>query len=117
MLDLSPRDLSIVQDILGKYVPDLEVWAFGSRIKGSARRYSDLDLAIITGVPLSLKMRGDMAEDFSESDLPFRVDILDWATTSDNFRRTVEHDKVVVQLPRSPASPVDGEQTARLIDC
>jgi hypothetical protein len=38
-----------------------------------------------------------MKEDFSESDLPFRVDILDWAVTQDNFRHIVERDKVVVQ--------------------
>jgi predicted nucleotidyltransferase len=97
MLDLSPRDLAIVQDILRKHVPDHEVWAFGSRTKGTARRYSDLDLAVITNAPLSLGIRGDMAEDFSESDLPFRVDILDWSTTRDNFQRIVEQDRVVVQ--------------------
>jgi predicted nucleotidyltransferase len=107
MLDLSPGDLAIVRDILRKHVPDREVWAFGSRAKGTARRYSDLDLAIITDAPLSFKVCGDMAEDFSESDLPFRVDILDWATTRENFRRIVEMDKVVVQPAAATASSPD----------
>jgi predicted nucleotidyltransferase len=102
MLDLSPRDLAIVQNILRKHVPDYEVWAFGSRTKGTARRYSDLDLAVITDAPLSLQIRGDMAEDFSESDLPFRVDVLDWATTRDNFRRIVEQDRIIVQAGKQP---------------
>ncbi|MEA2791261.1 MAG: type restriction enzyme subunit [Acetobacteraceae bacterium] len=102
MLDLSPRDLAIVRDILRKYIPDYEVWAFGSRTKGTSRRYSDLDLAIITDAPLSLQVRGDMAEDFSESDLPFRVDILDWATTQDYFRRIVEQDRIILQPGREP---------------
>jgi predicted nucleotidyltransferase len=97
MFDISPAHLAIVRDILRRYVPEHEVWAFGSRVKGTAWQYSDLDLAIITEAPLSFKVRGDMAEDFSESDLPFRVDILDWATTAENFRRIVEDDKVVVQ--------------------
>jgi predicted nucleotidyltransferase len=97
MLDLPPGALKIVQDILRKHVPALEVWAFGSRVQGSARRYSDLDLAFITDEPLPLRVRGDMAEDFSESDLPFRVDILDWATTQDSFRRIVEADRIIVQ--------------------
>jgi predicted nucleotidyltransferase len=102
MLDLSPRDLAIVRDILRKYIPDYEVWAFGSRTKGTSRRYSDLDLAIITDAPLSLQVRGDMAEHFSESDLPFRVDILDWATTQDYFRRIVEQDRIILQPGRKP---------------
>jgi hypothetical protein len=43
-----------------------------------------------------------MMEDFSESDLPFRVDILDWTATLDNFRHIVENDKVVVQPRGKP---------------
>lgn len=43
-----------------------------------------------------------MREDFSESDPPFRVDVLDWAVTQDYFRRIVEWDKVVVQSAPSP---------------
>jgi predicted nucleotidyltransferase len=105
MLDLSPRELAIVQDILRKRIPEYEVWAFGSRTKGTARRYSDLDLAIITSTPLSLQIRGDIAEDFSESDLPFRVDILDWATTEDSFSHIVEQDRITVQ-PGKLVEPV-----------
>jgi len=96
-VDVSADQMRIVLDILRRHVPHYDVWAFGSRAKGTARRYSDLDLAIITDAPLSLLVRGNMAEDFSESDLPFRVDILDWATTQENFRRIVERDKVVIQ--------------------
>jgi predicted nucleotidyltransferase len=96
-IDVSPAEWRIIRDILHKHVPDREVWAFGSRAQRTARQYSDLDLAIITDTPLSFDVSGGMKEDFSESDLPFRVDILDWAVTQDNFRHIVERDKVVVQ--------------------
>jgi predicted nucleotidyltransferase len=96
-IDVSPEELRIVRDILRRHVPDREVWAFGSRVQGTARRYSDLDLAIITDAPLSFDVSGAMKEDFSESDLPFRVDILDWAVTQDKFRAIVQRDKVIVQ--------------------
>jgi type I restriction enzyme, S subunit len=97
MIDISPGDLKIVQDILRKHVPDREVWAFGSRAKRTAKTYSDLDLAVITDAPMSFEVSGALREDFSESDLPWRVDIVDWATTSETFRRIIEQDKVVVQ--------------------
>ena len=97
MLDLSPAELGIVHAILRKHVPDHDVWAFGSRIKGAARRYSDLDLAVMADEPLPAMVMGAMQEDFSESDLPFRVDILDWATTADSFRRVIESDRILVQ--------------------
>ncbi len=101
MLDLAPCDLEIVRDILSKHVPGLAVLAFGSRVKGTARRYSDLDLAILSATPLPLAVTGAIREDFTESSLPFRVDVLDWATTSEPFRRVVEQNSVVIQEART----------------
>jgi type I restriction enzyme S subunit len=87
----------IVRDILQKHVPQYEVWAFGSRVTGTTKPYSDLDLAIISDTPLSSQTSAALADDFSESDLPWRVDVLDWATTSPTFRKIIERDKVVLQ--------------------
>jgi predicted nucleotidyltransferase len=97
MLDLSERELAIVQGIVRKHVPRVAVWAFGSRVKGDARRYSDLDHAVIAHTPLPLAVRGALQDDFAESDLPFRVDVLDWATTGEAFRRVIEQNKTIVQ--------------------
>lgn len=47
-IDISPDQWDIVRNILQEHVPGLEVWAFGSRAKWTAKQYSDLDLAIIT---------------------------------------------------------------------
>ena len=80
-LDLTPEQKSIVLDILRAYVPRHEVWVFGSRIKGTSKPYSDLDLAIITQHPLSLDILAALRDAFSSSDLPWKVDIVDWATT------------------------------------
>lgn len=100
-IDIAPEDWAIVEDILRRHVPDLEVWAFGSRAQHKARRYSDLDLAIISPTPLSFSLLGRLKDDFSDSDLPWRVDVLDWATTSPEFRAIVARDKVVVQRAHS----------------
>ena len=53
-IDLNPHDWLEVRRILRAYVPEYEVWAFGSRAKWEAKPYSDLDLAILTDRPLSL---------------------------------------------------------------
>ena len=47
--------------------------------------------------PLSWSTSAALAEDFAESDLPFKVDIVDWAVTSAAFRKIIERDKVVLQ--------------------
>ena len=96
---IQPDEWSIVHDILQKHVPDHAVWAFGSRATGTAKKFSDLDLAIIAARPLSLDLCASLSDDFSESDLPWRVDVVDWASTSDVFRKIIERDKVVIQQP------------------
>ncbi|MGF1643189.1 MAG: nucleotidyltransferase family protein [Thiotrichales bacterium] len=96
-VEVRPEHWRIVRNVLGKHVPEYEVWAFGSRAKWTAKPYSDLDLVVITEKPLSLSVSAALADDFSESDLPWKVDVVDWATVSASFRNIIERDKVVVQ--------------------
>ena len=96
-LDMQPQHWAIVRNILQQHAAGYEVWAFGSRAKGTAKPYSDLDLAIITTEPLSLGQGAMLADAFADSELPWRVDIVDWATTNPAFRRIIERDRLVVQ--------------------
>ncbi len=89
MLDLSPEQLRMTREILRQRVPGLPVWAFGSRVTGKARKYSDLDLAVGGDQPLSFAVLADLEHDFSESDLGFRVDVVDWASASEEFKAAI----------------------------
>lgn len=51
----------------------------------------------MTDKPLDISRLGDLCEAFSQSDLPFQVDIMDWASTSESFRRVIEKKFAVVQ--------------------
>lgn len=96
-LTITNEELVIVKQILQTHIPNLEVWAFGSRVKGNAKPYSDLDLAVITREPLSLQAHADLVDAFSESDLPWKVDIVDWALLTENFKHVVQSQYMVVQ--------------------
>ncbi len=96
-LDMRPHERAMVEAILARHVPDREVWVFGSRANDKARTFSDLDLAVMGDTPLDLATGAALAEAFSESDLPWRVDVVDWATTSEAFRRIIERNHVVLR--------------------
>jgi predicted nucleotidyltransferase len=96
-IDLTQRDWSEVTRILMQYVPEYTVWAFGSRVTGTAKPYSDLDLVILTDIPLSLERMATIKGAFDESDLPIRVDVVDWAATSNSFREIIRQNYVVIQ--------------------
>ena len=96
-LEIKPTDLKTVQAILRRHIPGREVWAFGSRVSGGIKPFSDLDLAIIGNDPLPTAVLADLKDAFSDSDLPFKVDIVDWAETQENFRKIIKAAYVVVQ--------------------
>jgi type I restriction enzyme S subunit len=94
---LSPAEWEIVSGILSRHLPGRQIWAYGSRARGTRlKKYSDLDLAI-EGPPLSLAARSDLAEAFDESDLPFKVDIVEAESLEPEFRRRIESDKVLLK--------------------
>jgi uncharacterized protein len=96
---LSQEEQGIVMEILQRYVPDREVWAFGSRTRPPCKPFSDLDLAILGSEPLPLGVIVDLKDEFSESDFPYRVDIVDWATTSEQFRGIIQASHIPLQRP------------------
>lgn len=96
-LDISSEHLAIVQQILRQLLPSCEVWAFGSRVKGAAKPFSDLDLVVMSQQPMSLTLVASLHEAFSQSDLPWKVDIVDWSTTSADFKAVIDQQKVKVQ--------------------
>lgn len=100
-LELRQDHLQIVRRILSDHVPDRTVLAFGSRATHSAKKYSDLDLAILGKEPLDLDEISALAESFSESDIPMKVDIVDWMKVDESFRRIIIKDAIEVQSPDS----------------
>lgn len=107
-LDLPSDDLERVRQILSANVPGREIWAFGSRVCGKARKFSDLDLAIVGSQPLPTGVMADLRDAFCESDLPMKIDLIDLATTEDYFRRIIERHYIVLQEGRqnTPAAIV-----------
>ena len=97
MIDLNPHHLETVRRILAEHVPACEVRAFGSRATWTAKDYSDLDLAIVSAGPLHRGALGRLKDAFEDSDLPIRVDVLDWHAISESFRNAIAQDCVVVQ--------------------
>lgn len=98
MIDLSVEELETVKNLLKEYVPGCEVRVFGSRVNGTTKPYSDLDLAIVAEDKIDNQQMSFLQEAFVESDLPFRVDLLDWAQISAEFREVIEKKFEVIQV-------------------
>ncbi len=96
------EELGIVKGIIAKHVPDRIVWAFGSRVHGhNLKPFSDLDLVILGEQSVGIECYAALKHDFSQSDLPFRVDIVEWYGLEKNFKELIKREYEVVQFSHS----------------
>lgn len=86
-IDLRPDQLTEVKRLLGLHLPGIVVWAYGSRVKGTARRTSDLDLVAFTS---DIAKLSDARDAFEESDLSFIVDLHSWDRIPTEFHAEIE---------------------------
>lgn len=93
-IHVSPQELDEIKAILRAVLKDKRVLVFGSRARGTHRKTSDLDLAIEGKASLSLADRSKLELQFSESSLPFRVDIVDLHTADESFRTLIQGDSI-----------------------
>ena len=92
-IDLPEAHRNQVLEIIRARLPDARVWVYGSRAKGGARRYSDLDLMLDDcGREIPRSVMGNLDEDFDESSLPIIVELHDMAATDANFLERVRKD-------------------------
>lgn len=92
-VDLSQHELNFVKDILRNFPATL---IFGSRVKGASTKYSDLDICLKD--PISDYQYVLLEEAFSESDLPFKVDLVEYARVSDAFKKRIDAEGIKLAL-------------------
>lgn len=82
--------------LLGRFIPGVAVWAFGSRVRGTAQPYSDLDLAVFT-TPAQSLLVSDLRDALAESNLPFVVDLHVWGELPPDFQSVIGQQHEVLQ--------------------
>ena len=85
----------MVLALVERHLPGTRVWAYGSRVRGTTRRKSDLDL-VVFAAPEQWVEVGDLREAFEESDLPFRVDLFVWDDLPESFRERIRNEYAVL---------------------
>ena len=91
-LNLTPECLAQVKAILKQHVPESEVWAYGSRVNGTAHSGSDLDLVIRSKdlAPLPRAIYAGICEKIRDSNIPILVELRDWAYLPESFHANIE---------------------------
>lgn len=90
-LDITPDALAELKSVIHHVIPTYEVWAFGSRLKQQSHSGSDLDLVIRNPAQLNQPCAQLLLfkRALEESNIPFLIDVLDWANIPDPFREEI----------------------------
>lgn len=83
---LKPEEISIVESILSGIG---EIWIFGSRATGSHKPFSDVDICVKSSAILPDHKMSELKHAFQESNLPFKVDLIDHYAISEDFRKLI----------------------------
>ena len=98
-LNLESTYLTEIKRILQQHIPSLEVWAYGSRIKGTSHQASDHDLVLRNPSHLEVptKNLAQVKQAFQDSNLPIFVDLMDWAYLPVSYQKEIQKHYVVLQ--------------------
>lgn len=92
---VTPDDRRIVEQILRSSLPaESKIWIFGSRARGTEKRSADLDLAIDAGRAMTGDERLSLEIAFEESELAYRVDVVDVYEITGVFRENIERERI-----------------------
>ncbi len=81
--------LKLIREIVFAHIDSkrYHVFIFGSRAKGAAAKFSDIDVGVEGDSQVSTLVFTELEEAFENSDLPFTVDVVDFTLVSDKFKQ------------------------------
>ena len=85
MKDYLPEMKKIIANRLD--LENYRLFLFGSRSEGTNRRFSDYDLGILGPKKVSATDLALMSADLDDSEIPYRVEIVDFQNVSESLRR------------------------------
>lgn len=92
-IDITTAQRKTILSMLERYLPDVQVWVYGSRANGRSKPTSDLDMVVFAS-PEQSRQVFELKEAFEESTLPFRVDLFVWDEIPDSFKTNIKKQHV-----------------------
>jgi predicted nucleotidyltransferase len=89
---LREKDKQTLLKIFSTVDAPIEVWAYGSRVSGTAHEGSDLDLVVRSKdcQKLAAGIFMELKEKIKESNIPIAVDLFDWARLPESFHHNIQ---------------------------
>lgn len=95
---IDTKTITLVKQILFRYLEpkDYSLFIFGSRASGENKKYSDIDIGVEGKKPVKFLTLAKLQDAFEESNLPYIIDLVDFATVSDSFKKIAKKNSIAL---------------------
>lgn len=91
---ITEKEQKIIEHILDKYRKNYAFFYYGSRVKGTYEKTSDLDVLIKGKAEMPLAILQEIKEEFDKSDLPYIVNFSDYYKLDSSFYERIKPDLI-----------------------
>ncbi len=95
-IDLSQKILNILKTEIKKELPECKILIFGSRVRGNAKKYSDVDIALIDSERIPTKVLMRLVETLNPK-IDYAIDIIDYNSVSNEFQKIIDETGVKIE--------------------
>ena len=83
--------------IISALVPDATIYLFGSRARGTQSKWSDIDIALDTGHPISRFVLGELISIFEATDILYKIQVIDINSFNEAMKTSILRDRVLIK--------------------
>ena len=64
-------------NLINALIPEVKIYLFGSRAKGTYHERSDIDIALDAGKPLNVSQLGELKDVLNATNISYKIDVVD----------------------------------------
>ena len=81
--------------VISALMPDVKIYLFGSRARGTNGPRSDIDIALDGGKLLPIQDVDEIKSMFKESNIMYKIDVVDFYSVTDLMRGEILRERVI----------------------
>ena len=102
MPNITEAEKKKIIGLLTVLVPEVKIYLFGSRARGTHSPHSDIDIALDAGEALSLAAIDEAKSVMAASNLIYRIDVVDMNRVSDDMRSVIMQEGILWDTKEMP---------------
>jgi len=95
MKELDEKTKQKIIAVISALMPDVKIYLFGSRARGTNGPRADIDIALDGGKRLEIEDVDEIKSMFRESNIIYHIDVLDFHQVTDAMRESIIKDRII----------------------